>query len=192
MSTKRTRNSAVTVTAIAPVTEAVNTEVISIETTETVKPEPVAPIVEMVKIAFRVTQQGKNPFVMQHEVMSDAKNVTTTGLARKTAYAIADSLHKLCALSLAQREQYGYYLTSFRPKAVFTVEIAVNETVRFVAMNTKGIDAVRMVNAKGLVTRSELVHKFELLAQVSQASQMFKAGLQLEAEAENLLLQVTA
>lgn len=146
--------------------------------TEVNAPDTAPKVAEKVQLKYIITQAGKNPFNMEFADTAKASDVTLMGLARKTGYAIADSLHNMASKAIAAKLAHGDYITSFRPKAVFKVSISVNNMVCFHALASKGLDAIRICDAKGeLLSRKLIVDKFELIAEAVQASHIFGEAL---------------
>jgi hypothetical protein len=145
-----------------------------------------------VNLVFKVTQVGKTPFTMVQETSAPAGSVCLMGLSRKTAFALATGMQKQAERAIKAKEQTGKYLTSFRPKAVFQVEILVNNQAAFIAHQTKGIDAIRLFDNKGAIDTRLIVAKFELLAGMVEASAIFQSLLQFESEVETLTAELTA
>lgn len=168
------------VRAIAKKTEAANNNVTIIQ--------PETKEVKKVKISFRVEQCGKNPFTMHMETEAPENKVTVSGLASKTAFALVDALYLLVQKALQAKETHGYYLTSFRPKAVFKVTIVTDNNINFYALNTKGVDSIRMVKAGKIISRATLVEKMNLLATSIEASKKFAEIINFENEVETALL----
>lgn len=141
-----------------------------------------------VAVAFRVTQTGKNPFSMEHTVQARAKLVTISGLAQKTGYALADGLLSLCNEANAAKIKHGNYITSFRPKAVFKIEVAVNGVVCFHALQAKGLDAIRLVDGKGKAfSRNLIVDKMMLIAKAVESANHFAQQLNFAKQVEDMV-----
>lgn len=157
---------------------------------------PVIPVATTSKVTLRIiqtTKSEKTTFEMETSVTAKKDNSNVKGLAKKTAYILADSLYTLCEDALRAREANGYYLTSFRPKAVFKVFIIVDSVCTFAAVNTKGADSIRLFRKTdkkdALVSRSVLVQKFALLAGIAQANQTFSELVSFELGVDSLLNQ---
>jgi hypothetical protein len=146
---------------------------------------------EKVNVRFVVTQVGKNPFNFEFSNTAKLGDVTLTGIAHKTGFAIAGHLTGLAEKAIANKEKYGKYITAFNPKAVFKIEVYINAKICFYALNSKGLDAIRLVDSKGLVNRSLLVDKFEQIAEQVQAIANFTKDLQFVDEVENMVKNAT-
>lgn len=138
-----------------------------------------------VSVTYTVTQTGKNPFSLRTETTAKLSEVNLIGLARKIGYGLADSLHNLTSKAISAKTLYGKYQTAFRPKAVFKIEVAVNGVICFHALQTKGLDAIRLCDGKGnIFPRKQLVDKFELIAAAVEAANSFATALQWVDEVE--------
>lgn len=147
---------------------------------------PKQPKADKVDVLFRIEQTGKNQFTMEQTITAPVDKVTIKGLASKTAFALTDSLYNLVEKALLAKEQNGYYITSFRPKAVFKITIVVDNRVSFYAVNSKGIDAIRLVKNGKIISRSLLAQKLGLLAETSEAARNFGQLISFEVKAAEI------
>jgi hypothetical protein len=138
-----------------------------------------------VAVRYVITQMGKHPFSFEHAVSANAESVTLKGIASKIGYAIAETLTGYAQKAIAAKQETGKYITAFRPKAAFKVEVSVNDVVYFHALQTKGLDAIRLMNGKGeVLSRNAIVAKFELIAESVHAASAMRKALEFEAETE--------
>jgi hypothetical protein len=154
------------------------------------------PQTDKVTLRYVVTQVGKNPFNFEFSNTAKLSEVSLSGMATKTGYAIAGHLSKLAQSAIDAKANYGRYITAFNPKAVFKIEVYVNAKLCFYALNSKGLDAIRLVDAKGLVSTKLLVDKFLMIAHQVETVANFvtsmnfandiEAMVSSEAETENV------
>lgn len=168
--------------------ETVNTNTTTTKATTDVKPKVEKDTKEnqKVTIGFEITQMGKHPFSLIHQTEAKLKDITLIGIARKTGFALADSLHNYATKAMESKTKYGSYITAFRPKSVFKIKVYVNGMVCFNALETKGMDAIRLMNGKGdILSRSLIVDKFELIANAVQSANSFINAVQFVTEIED-------
>lgn len=141
----------------------------------------------------QMTNSAKTTFEMETNVVSKKADTATKGLAKKTAFIVADSLYTQCKEAMDEKERWGHYITSFRPRAFFKVFIIVDSVCTFAAINTKGSDAIRLFRKNGktdeLVSRGELAAKFSLLAGIAQANQTFAELVSFELSVDSALIE---
>jgi hypothetical protein len=141
------------------------------------------------EVKFEVTQAGKNPFIMSQTAYAPAKAVHSSNLSKKVAFAMAETLYKQAAKALIAKDaNNGKYLSAFRPTATFLVTVRVNGYAALTLTETKGLDAIKLMDNNGkLISRSLLVAKFDLISNMANCSETFKQLLNFDAETEALI-----